>query len=450
MLELLDKAGLFEETLFVVTADHGMAPQDVSLRANPTGHVIDAGLSAIVAEPMIWLRDLAVTTERAPDGRTARVIVCDNDADASGGQPALGGAEVLVEAHREGAAPRAIAQGQTSGDGIFGFATPSELDSRQIGISVRAAGFNARRVLLDGTRLPLDLRAALYGAKRGRGAGAGSRAWRFLDRSRRHVHDCIAIAPDGALHARKLLRTTGAGRAIHGVLRESRAGGQATAAVVRVTLGTTVATTLLERRGARHLLATTRGLGDLLTIGRRNGPTCVRARDRESRRPCTSARSSSPAKRCIRARARGAQHGSARCRARRCARRGLRFVRRARDPRERRAPLGGARRNPRARSGFAHFVASSEIALDMACSRGARRPVADATYPASARASRIARGRAARRDAPLHAVVGRVTTRLFVLRVRCSPARWRRDRRSARGARGRVPERDRPRHGRHL
>jgi hypothetical protein len=167
VLAVLDQTGLFEETLFVVTADHGMAPQDVSLRANPTGHVLEAGIAAIVAEPMIWLRDLAVRAERAPDGRTGRVLVADNDADASGEQPALADAEVVVEAHREGAAPRTIAQGKTNADGAFGFATPSELDSRALAIRVSRAGFNARHLRLDGSRLALDLRAALYGVKPG-------------------------------------------------------------------------------------------------------------------------------------------------------------------------------------------------------------------------------------------------------------------------------------------
>ncbi len=165
VLAVLDETGLFEETLFVVTADHGMAPQDVSLRANPTGHVLEAGLAAIVAEPMIWLRDLAVSAERAPDGRTGRVLVADNDADSSGERPPFGGADVVVEAHREGTAPRVVAQGSTSADGIFGFATPSDVDSRQIGIRVSAPGFNARHLLLDGTRLALDLRAALYASR---------------------------------------------------------------------------------------------------------------------------------------------------------------------------------------------------------------------------------------------------------------------------------------------
>jgi hypothetical protein len=165
VLALLDGLGLFEETLFVVTADHGMAPQDVALRANPTWHVLDAGLAAVVAEPMIWLRDLAVTARRAPDGRTARVIVADNDADASGEKPVFAGAEVRVEAHREGAAARVIASGKTDASGIFGFATPSDADSKQIAVSIRAPGFNPRHLLLDGTRLALDLREALYGVK---------------------------------------------------------------------------------------------------------------------------------------------------------------------------------------------------------------------------------------------------------------------------------------------
>lgn len=163
VLALLDERGLFEETLFVISADHGMAPQDVSLRANPAAHVVDAGLAAIVAEPMIWLRDLAVVVERAPDGRTARVIVADNDADTTGEQPPFEGAEVVVEAHVEGHAPRLLARGVTDANGRFGFATPSDLASDSIAVAVRGADRNTRHLLLDGTRLTFDVRAALYG-----------------------------------------------------------------------------------------------------------------------------------------------------------------------------------------------------------------------------------------------------------------------------------------------
>ena len=163
VLTLLDSLGLFEETLFVVTADHGMAPQDVALRANPAWHVPRAGLEAVVAEPMIWLRDLAVAVERAPDGRTARVLVCDNDALPSGEKPGVDGAEVVVEGHRAGEAPLVLARGATGPDGVFGFATPSDLASEHVALAVRAPGRNARHLRLDGRRLVLDLREALYG-----------------------------------------------------------------------------------------------------------------------------------------------------------------------------------------------------------------------------------------------------------------------------------------------
>ncbi len=162
VLALLDDLGLFDETLFVVSADHGMAPQDVTLRANPTAHVSDSGVVAVVAEPMIWLRDLAVVVERAADGRTARVLVSDNDADESGEQPPFPDAEVIVEAHRPGEHAVTLAHGRTDRFGVFGFATPSDLDSSRIGVVVTAADRSPRHLLLDGTRLALDLRAALY------------------------------------------------------------------------------------------------------------------------------------------------------------------------------------------------------------------------------------------------------------------------------------------------
>jgi phosphonoacetate hydrolase len=163
VLDLLGSLGLLEETLFVVSADHGMAPQDVALRANPAWHVARSGMEAVVAEPMIWLRDLALEVERAPDGRTARVFVRDNDALPSGEKPGVEGAEVSVEGHREGEAPVVLARGTTGEDGVFGFATPSDLASEHIGLAVRAPGRNPRHVRLDGRRLALDLRTALYG-----------------------------------------------------------------------------------------------------------------------------------------------------------------------------------------------------------------------------------------------------------------------------------------------
>lgn len=163
VLAELDRQGLFEDTLFVVSADHGMAPQDVSLHANPAAHVIEAGFEAVVAEPMIWLRDVAVTVERKPDNRTGRVTVLDNDADVTGEHPPIEGAEVTVVAHVPGRAARELARGRTDANGLYGFATPSDLAADQVAISVHAPGFNARHLRLDGAALGLDLRAHLYG-----------------------------------------------------------------------------------------------------------------------------------------------------------------------------------------------------------------------------------------------------------------------------------------------
>jgi 5-oxoprolinase (ATP-hydrolysing) len=87
--------------------------------------------------------------------------------------------------------------------------------------------------------------------------------------------DVIAVDPEGRLHTRKLLSSDAApAEAIAGLLRE-RGGWRPGAALppCTVKLGTTVATNaLLERRGARTLLVTTRGLGDLLAIGTQERP----------------------------------------------------------------------------------------------------------------------------------------------------------------------------------
>lgn len=165
VLDVIEARGLFEETLFVVTSDHGMAPQDVALRANPSRHVERIGMAATVAEPMIWLHDLHVTIERAADGRTARVLVCDNDPLPTGDRPAVEGAEVIVEAHAlhaEGQ-PRRVANGQTGPGGIYGFSTPSDLAAAELAVVVHAEGRNPRRLRLDGRALAIDAAAVLYG-----------------------------------------------------------------------------------------------------------------------------------------------------------------------------------------------------------------------------------------------------------------------------------------------
>jgi len=159
VLDLLERKGLLDTTLFVLTSDHGMAAQDVRLAANPARHPERIGMKAVIGEPMIWLRDLDVHVEAAPDGRTARVIVCDNDVDASGEKPPIAGADVLVHTPHAGA----LAAVTTNEIGIAAFATPPDVPPHDIVVRVVHPDFNARHLRLDGTNLSLDLRRELYG-----------------------------------------------------------------------------------------------------------------------------------------------------------------------------------------------------------------------------------------------------------------------------------------------
>jgi phosphonoacetate hydrolase len=175
VLDMLQAQGLFDSTLFIFTSDHGMAAQDVSLKANPARHPERIGLKTITGEPMIWLRDLDVTVEAAADGRTARVIVLDNDPDVSGEKPPVTGAEVVVRVADGldagmGAGDLAGGHGQTvlklhtNADGIAAFATPADVPPHRIVLSIRDQDYNPRHLRLDGTNLAIDLRSDLYGA----------------------------------------------------------------------------------------------------------------------------------------------------------------------------------------------------------------------------------------------------------------------------------------------
>jgi 5-oxoprolinase (ATP-hydrolysing) len=102
------------------------------------------------------------------------------------------------------------------------------------------------------------------------------RGWRFaIDRGGTFT-DIVATAPDGRLHAHKVLSRDparpgdAAVRGIEALLERHAAGG---ARVESVRLGTTVATNaLLERNGEPTLLVVTRGLRDVLRIGHQHRP----------------------------------------------------------------------------------------------------------------------------------------------------------------------------------
>ncbi len=162
ILDLLEEQGQRQETLFVVTADHGMAPQDVSLAANPGRHVKTVGLSAQVADSMVWLLDCHLEIERAADGRTARIIVRHGDALASGERPVLANARISVHRLEVDVPGEDLAEGTTDNQGLFAFSTPAEIPSPEILVRVEAPGCSPRNLTLDGMSRRKDLRGALY------------------------------------------------------------------------------------------------------------------------------------------------------------------------------------------------------------------------------------------------------------------------------------------------
>lgn len=165
IVRTLEERGLFETTLFVITTDHGMATQNVELRANPARIPQRDGMAAVTAEPCIYLRDLRVEVEVTHDGRTARFAVTDNDPVEGGEHPPIAGASIVVTDRRDGVVARVV----TGRDGLAACAVPAELRPTELLAAVHAEGFNPRHLRLDGSNVCIDLREVLYGGGSGRG-----------------------------------------------------------------------------------------------------------------------------------------------------------------------------------------------------------------------------------------------------------------------------------------
>jgi hypothetical protein len=161
VLDAMESRGLLEDTLFVFTTDHGMAPVDASLKANQVRAVKDAGMKAVVPDPLIYLIDMAVTITVHQDGRTAMVEVLANDADTSGERPPVAGAEVTLA----GAHAQALARATTDAGGTCGLPLPLDVEPADLYVTVHHDDYNPRRLRLDGTPLREDLRQALYGGR---------------------------------------------------------------------------------------------------------------------------------------------------------------------------------------------------------------------------------------------------------------------------------------------
>jgi phosphonoacetate hydrolase len=162
IMSLLERRGLLESTLFVVTADHGMAPIDTELAADPVRAVVEAGLKAMVPSPLVYLLDMDVTVEPAADGRTVTVTVLENDADESGEKPPVAGAEVRVL----GQHTKVLAEAKTDAFGVAGLALPVDVDPATLVVSVHSEKLNPRHLRLDGRNVVEDLRERLYGDRK--------------------------------------------------------------------------------------------------------------------------------------------------------------------------------------------------------------------------------------------------------------------------------------------
>ena len=160
ILALMERRGLLESTLFVVTADHGLAPTDTELAANQVQAVLEAGLKAVIPAPLVYLLDINVTLEPASDGRTLMVTVLENDADIHEEKPPVEGAAVRVL----GEQAAVLAEAKTDAFGVAGLTLPVDADPTKLVVSVHSDLFNPRHLRLDGTNVVAELRKRLYGS----------------------------------------------------------------------------------------------------------------------------------------------------------------------------------------------------------------------------------------------------------------------------------------------
>ena len=161
ILAMLEAESLYDDTLFIVTTDHGMAPVDASLKANQVRAVTDAGMKAVIPDPLVYLIDMAVDITRHEDGRTAMIEVLANDADESGEQPPVEGADVMLTTHNA----KVLARAKTDSGGTCGLPLPLDVGASDMFVTVHHDDYNPRHVRLDGTSVREDIRALLYGAR---------------------------------------------------------------------------------------------------------------------------------------------------------------------------------------------------------------------------------------------------------------------------------------------
>jgi hypothetical protein len=116
-------------------------------------------MKAVIPDPLVYLIDMAVDITRHEDGRTAMVEVLANDADESGEQPPIEGAEVTLSTHNA----KVLARARTDSGGTCGLPLPLDVDAAEMFVTVHHDDYNARHLRLDGTSVREDIRELLYG-----------------------------------------------------------------------------------------------------------------------------------------------------------------------------------------------------------------------------------------------------------------------------------------------
>ena len=157
VLSMMEDEGLFESTLFIIVADHGMAPTDTSLRANQGQVLLDEGMKAVVTAPFVYLLDMAVAVDLSTGGTTATVAVHANDADSLGQRPPIAGAQVIVQVNE-----RELARATTDASGQATVSLPDNEPPETVTIAVEHEDYNPRHLRLDGSNAIEDLRRLLY------------------------------------------------------------------------------------------------------------------------------------------------------------------------------------------------------------------------------------------------------------------------------------------------
>jgi phosphonoacetate hydrolase len=157
VLRMLERRGLVDSTLFVITSDHGMASPRTKLKANPAREPQNHGIKGVFIEPMIYLRDMAVRCQRSRNRRALRVEVKDNDMNVESFKEPIAAARISLWCGSD-----APLEKLTSFGGVAAFATPVHASNTELRLLVEHPDFNPRNLLADGSPLSIDLRRRLY------------------------------------------------------------------------------------------------------------------------------------------------------------------------------------------------------------------------------------------------------------------------------------------------